>query len=345
MKQKRLFLALAMVGASAGVFAQTPVKKSKALVIKFTETWCEPCGTWGWTTADGVVDGLGDKGYYMGAMKSSTPTSMNGNCVGIMASRYNITGVPTFIVGDADGGQNSGPVLNAATAISSAATVASPAGKLTISGTTINVTAKAKFWEAANGEYFMTAFVVEDSVLATQNGKTGTVAHHHILRGSMMANASPWGESIVNGAATANQEFTKTFTMAIKDGWKKEKLEVYVVIYKKNGAKYDFVNVEKATTNASTTAINTLESSVATMQLYPNPATQQTFLAINAQKAMTAEVSITDAMGRSVYSSKEQHLNSGENKIQINTSAYSSGIYNVSLITTEGVLHTSLVVK
>jgi hypothetical protein len=343
--QTKIFIALAMIGISVGAFAQTPVKKSKALVIKFTETWCGPCGTWGWTTADGVVEGLGDKGYYMGAMKTSTPASMNGNCVGVMATQYNITGVPTFIVGDADGGQSSNQVLNAATTISSSNTVASPAGKYTIAGSTINVTAKAKFWEAANGEYFMTAFLVEDSVLAAQNGKTGTVAHHHILRGSMMANASPWGESMVNGAVTANQEFTKTFTMAIQDGWKKEKLEVYVVIYKKNGTKYDFVNVEKATTGASGTAINSLENNVASMQLYPNPAIQQAFLAISAQKAMTVGITITDAMGRRIYSANEQHLNTGENKIGINTSTYSSGIYNVSLVTTEGVLHTTLVVN
>lgn len=45
----RKFLLIAGLALSASTisFAQVPEMKSRSPVIKFTETWCGPCGTWG----------------------------------------------------------------------------------------------------------------------------------------------------------------------------------------------------------------------------------------------------------------------------------------------------------
>ncbi|MEP7264648.1 MAG: T9SS type A sorting domain-containing protein [Bacteroidota bacterium] len=66
------------------------------------------------------------------------------------------------------------------------------------------------------------------------------------------------------------------------------------------------------------------------LYIYPNPATDQVNMEIEALYNEKVNVAIIDITGRSVYSS-EVELNSGINKISINTNHYNEGLYMVKV--------------
>lgn len=334
MRKIQLILLATLACMAFNSTAQTPEKKARAIVFKFTETWCGPCGSWGWQTAEETIAQLGDKGYYIGVMGSSSPASMNANCHSAFANNYNIPGYPSFVIKEDINSQTSGQVMSLVNAFAATTPLASPAATVSISGTTLNVSAKAKFWAAASGEYYLTAFVVEDSVMATQNGQSGTVAHHHIMRGSMAANASPWGQMIATGSVAANAEYTQSFSMPVNTAWNKAKLEVYVVIFKKNGTKYEFVNAAKAQ-SGNTTAIAGIEGLDA-LQLFPNPSRGITQVQATLKESRSLDLKVTDALGRVVYSAGMLKMKAGDNTISIPSQNFANGVYLVSLTADNG---------
>jgi hypothetical protein len=341
MRKPQLSLLGILLCLAVSSYAQTPEKKSRAVVFKFTETWCGPCGDWGWQTAEETIAQLGDKGYYIGVMGSSSPSTMNANCYSSFESNYNVPGYPTFLVKEDQSSYTSSQVMALVNAFAATTPAASPAANFTISGNTLNVTAKAKFWAATTGEYYMAAFLVEDGIMASQNGQSGTVAHHHIMRGSMETNLSPWGQLLANGSVANNAEFTKNYSIALDPSWVKAKLEVYVVIFKKNAGKYEFVNAIKGKSGTTSIAdIQGLESAT----LFPNPTEGATHLQTSLKEAMNLSIRVTDPLGRVVYTSGQLKLQAGTNDLTIPTEGFSNGIYMVSLISDKGQMTTQRLV-
>jgi hypothetical protein len=251
------------------VQAQTPVKESKSVVWKFTETWCVPCGSWGWTTANSVISDIDTKGYYVGVMGSSSPNSMNANCYDVFANNFPVTGYPTFVVNNTDGGYDFSAIKPIYTAFATSEAVASAAGFIQIENSTISVSTKTKFWSNTNGDYYIAAYIIEDKVKAGQASQTGIVDHHFLMRGTMMSDNSPWGQSLSSGAIAENTEIIKSFSLDFDTTlWNKENISVLLVIYKKEGNNYNVVNSIKAISGS--TNINNI-SGVETLTLYPNP--------------------------------------------------------------------------
>lgn len=342
MIKKQLFASLALACLTVTGYAQTPEKKARAIVFKFTETWCGPCGSWGWQTAEDVISQLADKGFYIGVMGSSSPSGMNANCADELADNFSIQGYPTFQVSDNGNSQTASQVMSLVNAFAATTPLASPAAVYSISGSTLNVNTKTKFWSAASGEFYTVAYVVEDGVMATQNGQSGTVAHHYIMRGSMATTNSYWGTSVASGSIAANAEYSRNFSMSLNSAWNKSKLSVYVATYKKNGSTYQFINSAKANSGSATSVaeISGLES----FQLYPNPSTGNTHLKAELKNATTVTVRITDQLGRAVYTSEKLHLNSGSNNIRIPSEGFAGGVYMVALIAEDGKMNTQRLV-
>ncbi len=341
MRKTQLSLLGALLCLAITGNAQTPEKKSRAVVFKFTETWCGPCGDWGWQTAEETIAQLGDKGYYIGVMGSSSPSAMNANCYSTFESNYNVAGYPTFVVKEDQSSYTSPQVMSLVNTFAATTPVASPAANFTINGNTLSVTAKAKFWAATSGEYYMTAFLVEDGIMAPQNGQSGSVSHHHILRGTMETNLSPWGQMIASGSVANNAEFSKNYSITLNPDWKKEKLEVYVLIFKKNAGKYEFINAVKGKSGVtSIAAIQGLESAT----LFPNPTEGATQLHVALKEAMNLNIRVTDPLGRVVYTSGSLKLQAGTNDLSIPTEGLSNGMYMVSLISDKGQMSTQRLV-
>ncbi len=81
-----------------------------------------------------------------------------------------------------------------------------------------------------------------------------------------------------------------------------------------------------------TVGISETAAAVQSFGVYPNPAADHCNLVVSSGVNQNAQVVITDLAGKTVYSAK-QELNSGINKIGINTSAFANGMYVASVIT------------
>ena len=325
---KKAFLLFILFGL--GIFtakAQTPEKKSRAVVFKFTETWCGPCGAWGWNLANNIVDSIGDNGYYIGVMGSSD-VSLDANCWSPFQNNFILDGYPTFVVNDVKALTFFSTIKGKYEQFAATEPLASPAGYASISGNSISVTTKTKFWSAANGEYYLAAFLIEDKVKAGQLGQTGIVEHHFLMRGSMMPDFFPWGQALASGAIAAHTEYNKTFTMPLNPNWVKSNISVLLVVYKKVGDKYVFVNAVKA--KNQTTGIDGLNVA-SDISVFPNPAANQVTLQMRLTQAAGLEISVCDITGREVYKVLHTRYKEGVNSIQIPTFNLGNGIYHIRI--------------
>ncbi len=112
-----------------------------------------------------------------------------------------------------------------------------------------------------------------------------------------------------------------------------------------------FVNTYVAAATAASTvncatSINEIKNKIGTVSLYPNPTSESTTLMIQTQNAMTLDVVISDITGKIVsVPAQSQNLIGGENTITISTKELNSGIYFVTLSTSEGKETVKLVVN
>lgn len=332
-KMKKLILTLGIVAGFAAISnAQEPEQKARSVVFKFTETWCGPCGGWGWDLAEEIIGDIGDKGYYVGVMGSSSPSTMNAMGYSTFESNFTVGGYPTFMVNNTDGGYYLSTVSAIYNPFYSTSPVASPAGKFSIHDSKIYVNAKVKFWENASGDYYLAAYVIEDGVQAAQNGRPESPAsHHQLMRGTMNTDISPWGQVLGSGTHAADALYSDIqWDMTIKSGWDASKLSVLLVVYKKEGSKYTVVNAMKAV-DASTTGI-TENTAVAQMEVYPNPSRlSNAQLKVSLNQPQTLSVSVSDINGRIVYQAPATLFTSGVNQIEIPSTNWSAGTYNVTI--------------
>ena len=85
-------------------------------------------------------------------------------------------------------------------------------------------------------------------------------------------------------------------------------------------------------------------NSLSSLELFPNPATDVTVLKVNSQKTMDAKVIIYNALG-AIVSEKPVGIFEGKNKIEINVSDLSSGVYLAQIKMGSGSVTKKLVVK
>lgn len=78
------------------------------------------------------------------------------------------------------------------------------------------------------------------------------------------------------------------------------------------------------------TNIAETNSAIKELAVYPNPAADITMVGFNLNKAADVQVQVTDAVGRIVYTNSTK-LSAGFNELQINTTAFNSGLYNIKV--------------
>ena len=83
-------------------------------------------------------------------------------------------------------------------------------------------------------------------------------------------------------------------------------------------------------------SVNEATNNVGNVKVYPNPATDQTNILFTLDKATKVNVSVTDALGRVDYTSNENTLSSGAQRVAVPTANLAEGIYNVRIQSEEG---------
>lgn len=253
--------------------------KQRSLLMDFTATWCGPCGAYGTPTFKKIVATHSDKivgfsfhtgtselspYYYKGNTDSTVVSSMLSYMFGSSGIEYDSTGtfgLPSFTINQkavAIKEEVIKPMLDANYEKSPLAGVG-----LRVERTNkgVNITPKVKFFDVAEGEYFLSLYFVEDNINHRQY--TGfeyedNYEHEHILRGSAIGTRvqpATFGTSINTVSIFKGQEFAMDKIVYVHDTripnsssslngwiWKPQNTSIAAIIWKKDGNKYQYIN-------------------------------------------------------------------------------------------------------
>lgn len=225
-------------------------EKQNSVFVKFTATWCGPCGDWGAPAFTNAVDG--NKGKLLGMslqVSDNLTTAANGPLVDQFSSKWAYTGTPNFAANE----QMVGTSVNQAVAIVNDASQLAPTmgvGLRTSIGAgpntgKINIDAYVKNFTDVSGVYHLAVYFLAREIVETQKvGSTNdpNFVHHHVLMGSATSGGA-WGEEIMasGGSKGALKHWAKA--VAYDPTWDLDQIEVVAVIWKKKtDGTFEFVN-------------------------------------------------------------------------------------------------------
>lgn len=340
----RLFAHCLLVNIPLISFAQEPKRENIALLHKITATWCTPCGTWGWTLGEDLKEKTSGKALYLGLYASSSQAKRNrefyNQTASALAHAMGFSGYPSFGVNgigqeelvstsDLRIDRVKTQILKTADSFALVDPLASAAGFFSLHGDQLKVSARLRFWQTTEGQFYLAAYIVEDKAMNLQSGRSLTgdeVAHHDVLRTSMSAE-SAWGELIASGRLLETASHAKDFFFKIADtSWNKENLKVYLVIWKKEHGKFNFINASLAENHTEVTDI----------VVFPNPAKETLQVALIGGPGQAVRLSLFNISGKQVLGPVNWSLVQGSNQRTIDVSGLRAGMYILRMVTERG---------
>jgi hypothetical protein len=110
----------------------------------------------------------------------------------------------------------------------------------TVEGSTMTLTTKTVFFSDMTGTYSLGVYVIENDIMYTQSGQTGTVEHDAVLRA--IADAKPFGATIATNPVKGTK-VDGSYTIALPQMSNANNLKVVCVIYKIDPATGDPTDV------------------------------------------------------------------------------------------------------
>lgn len=324
---KNLFTFLFVLCLFGTTYAQEPVQKS--MFTKVTATWCVNCGTWGWAFFEDLKADNGDNAIYVKAHYSgdfiNDPSRE-------LATALGATGQPNFFMGEnrlsigSSNYQNELPTLQAM--VDETATQVPIANAAAISGDTqngkIDVVVNTKFFQAAEGDFYLSALVLENNIVNNQSGQGSNAIHTNILR--TVAGESVFGVQIASGSIAQDNEVQTSFSIDLDPSWNELELDLVLIIW--NKVNDDYVYVNSANTNGIfnlTSTERTLASEAYTLK--GNLISEQTQLVIGQNDIVgDAQVQLVDMQGNIVKDIWNGEINT-ETTLEINGSDLSPATY------------------
>ncbi len=334
------------------VFTVTPTTPAPGKIVvaeEGTGTWCQ------WCPRGAVfMDLMSNKypGYFKGiAVHNNDPMTVvpYDSVMGL-----NITGYPSALVdrGAAKDPSIMEPDFLARVVVAPKAILLNGAhydassGKLDVSITT-------NFQQNASGNYALACVLTEDSVKGTGssynqanayagggNGVMGgfetkpnpvpasQMRYDHVAR----AIAPGWGgvQNAYGASMSSGQSFVHHFTFNVGTSWHANKIDIVGLLIDPSG-KIDnasTTSISEAVANgyAEFIGINTPNITPDAIQVYPNPAADQTNVLVNLKEAANATFELYDLAG-TLLTAKTYALNSGMQNVPLNLTNVASGVY------------------
>ncbi len=234
----------------------TVEQTQNASYIYFGGTWCGPCGAYGKPTKQALHEDAKNANavFISFQVKWSYTDPFATAQTDATAASFGVTGVPSaFIAGGttfSKFGFSSNNATNQSTQQATFNTVYGQTARVngkafpTISGKTLTVKTKNKFFVTTTDTFFVNVYLTESNLIATQylDGSTKQNIHDFIWRAQSSANI--WGDQLVI-APTNGQIVENTVTFALNDSWTKTNCDVNVIIWKKVNGKYGIENCYK----------------------------------------------------------------------------------------------------
>lgn len=324
-------------------------EQNKNLLMKFTADWCGPCGVVGWQIFDSFIHE-----YETGEFKalpvavhtsSSHDTTLNcGAYTGYFIANMegNLGGIPSFSLGHR---LNFGPmkeVREEAVKTTSGKVIVNTGFKYKIKGDSIKVHTETKFFNDAEGDYYVAVYFYQNDIIAYQYPQGDSAIHQRVMRVSEDMNyVTLWGKQLPNSKFIKGDTFEDSISLSLSKEWNKKKLQPFIVIWKKENNQYKVANVNEIATYPLNIASHDIDNPME-ISLFPNPTSEYVVIRLNKIINANVSVKIYDATGRMVYSGN----NAKDSTIlNVNTLGFSSGIYTVMVKNGNHSASTQLVVE
>lgn len=226
-----------------------------AMVNKVTGSVCPPCGSWGWTTFEDVIATGGKKAAYIGTYSDNFVAKLFITTeASAMNTMWGVNSYPTFVVNGVSQTGNTvqeiGDKTKAAVQKFGTEVVFVNSGlRTSITGDSMTIETKTKFFNDVNvnGDLYLAVYLTEDKVKGAQSGHPdgANAMHHQVLRGAAkldsVTKAEPFGYKISGGLVAKGTTMDNKFKINVA-GYNKDNLSVTVVIWRKLGVRYNFIN-------------------------------------------------------------------------------------------------------
>jgi len=225
-------------------------EKQNSIFVKFTATWCGPCGDWGAPAFTSAVDGNSGKLLGMALQVSDDLTTpANGPLVDQFSSKWAYTGTPNFAANEQMVGTN---VSQAVTIVNDASQLAPKMGvglRTSIgagpNAGKINIDAYVKNFADVSGAHHLAIYFLAREIVETQKvGSTNVpdFVHHHVLMAAATSGGA-WGEEILPNGASKGALTHWARAIAYDPTWDLDQIEIVAVVWKKKtDGTFEFVN-------------------------------------------------------------------------------------------------------
>lgn len=344
MKIKTLLFFVVVFLSGFGLQAQEVAQVQQSLITKKTATWCIHCGTWGWEFFDDLETNISSKSVLIAAhfggsaLENPVSSAWAGNLGGFSQ--------PLFFVNNEVQSVTSGNLPTALSVVQGKVDnihqqqpVANVGIQTSWNGGNLAVQTKTRFFQSASGDYYLGIYLVEDGVLSTQVGQSGTVSHSRVLRGA--ATAAVFGELLASGNVAAGTEYDKSYNID-PAGYVLEELDLVGVIWKKDGDKYLAVNVWKIDAKPTAASVAEAKKLPGSAVLQPNPATGgDVYISLRLDSPQECEIFLFNTLGQQVGRIFSGKLAAGAHQFPITSRLMDfPGAYAVRIQTTEGAVLT-----
>ncbi|KAA3648556.1 MAG: T9SS C-terminal target domain-containing protein [Bacteroidetes bacterium] len=235
-------------------------------------------------------------------------------------------------------------------------TVISPLG-IQINGTynsttrTATVTVNANFADfALPGDIRLGLYVVEDSVIGSGSGynqrnyfNTGSSSHPYYGKGDPIINYphrhvvravypinNPWGDNaVIPQSPQMNASYSKTYTFQVSNNWDSDKISfvAFAAYYGSSVEERQIINAAEVKMNEMATGLEKTLSENTEIAVFPNPASEYTYIKLNLNSAEFVEIELLDLTGKLVLSKNFGVLGKGAQTLNIDINGFKSGIY------------------
>ena len=127
---------------------------------------------------------------------------------------------------------------------------------------------------------------------------------------------------------TAGQNYGCTFQANLSPLWKRNKLTAVVLLIR--GGDSSILNSKTVFLNSL--GVATANAQDGSLQVYPNPASGMATVDIRLPQRALVTILATDITGRSVFTYPAGWMDEGGHKIPVNTGAWPSGVYFVTMM-------------
>lgn len=226
-----------------------------SVIFSFTGNWCGPCGANGKPAITKVYNAKKDRTIVLSCqLNGGSKDPLNSQEANILAGAFGIQSIPTIYVAGFELPMTQIPVNSSAETniiakvdelIGNKPTVF-PIIKKSINGSTMTVNVETKFLKEVSGEYYISAFVLEDKIAGNQFiggvGWDTNAEFSNVVRKGLEIGSNGFGQLVTSGSVTVGQSFKKDYTVTLDPTWKAENIKVAVVISKKTDGKFTVSN-------------------------------------------------------------------------------------------------------